>query len=307
MGVAIMSEYFKLEPLADGVYAALAVPGVGAWANAGFVDLGEEVLVFDTFMTPKAGAALRQAAEETTGKPVRYVVNSHQHLDHAGGNQAFDGCTLIATAKTRQMIGERIPVIQKSVREHPEFLDSLLKQAEEATDPLVSRSLREQHGNYSALGEQVEELVPTLPTVTFADRLHIHGSWRSVELIHMGAGHSVSDTILVVEDAPVAFMGDLLFVKNHASFPGGDIHEFVRILDRIAGEYKFEKMLPGHGGIGTMEDLQFLKVYLSDLITRAEEIKTCGQPLDEIEIPAKYAHLEAPGVYMDHLKGLVKG
>ncbi len=46
------TEAFSINKMAEGVYAAIAIPGNGAWSNAGFVDLGTELLVFDAFNTP---------------------------------------------------------------------------------------------------------------------------------------------------------------------------------------------------------------------------------------------------------------
>ena len=61
------SRHFRLEQLADGVYAAIHSEGGEAIGNAGIVDLGDRTLVYDTFFTPQAAADLRFAAE--TGIP----------------------------------------------------------------------------------------------------------------------------------------------------------------------------------------------------------------------------------------------
>ena len=57
------TDYFNLYAIGDGIYAAMAKPGQGAWSNAGIVDLGDSVLVFDSFGTPTAGKELRRQAE----------------------------------------------------------------------------------------------------------------------------------------------------------------------------------------------------------------------------------------------------
>src|SRR5262249_11242802 len=101
------SRYFTLEQVADGVYAAIVVPGTGAWGNAGIVDLGGATLVVDTFMTSGAAGDLRAAAEQVTGRTVDYVVNTHYHGDHVQGNQVFTDALLIATETTRRLIAER--------------------------------------------------------------------------------------------------------------------------------------------------------------------------------------------------------
>src|SRR5690348_17354447 len=83
------SKHFRLEPLLDGVYAAIGIEGTGSGSNAGIIDLGDRTLVFDTFLTPQAADDLRTAAERLSGRPVAFVINSHWHSDHIHGNQAF--------------------------------------------------------------------------------------------------------------------------------------------------------------------------------------------------------------------------
>src|SRR3990172_6492741 len=89
------SQHFRLERLADGVYAAIASGSGAATCNAGIVDLGDRTLVFDPFLTPKAAHDLRVAAEQLTGRSVSIVINSHYHNDHIRGNQVFSAETRI--------------------------------------------------------------------------------------------------------------------------------------------------------------------------------------------------------------------
>ena len=63
------SRHFRLEQLAEGVYAAIHIEGGGAIGNAGIVDLGDRTLVFDAFLAPQPAADLRTAAEALTGRP----------------------------------------------------------------------------------------------------------------------------------------------------------------------------------------------------------------------------------------------
>lgn len=79
MDTAIHTKYFTLKKMANGVFAAIAEPGNGAWSNAGVVDLGSELLVFDAFNTPSAAQELKIQAERLTGKKVKYLINSHYH------------------------------------------------------------------------------------------------------------------------------------------------------------------------------------------------------------------------------------
>src|SRR6478609_4034511 len=129
------SPYFRLERLAEGVWAAIVARGTGAWGNAGIVALGERTLVFDTFLTPAAARDLRTAAEALTGQPVAYVVNSHYHMDHIHGNAVFDDATIITTGKTRERIANRGAEILDQMREHPDDLASLDAEIASAASP----------------------------------------------------------------------------------------------------------------------------------------------------------------------------
>ena len=113
------SRHFKIETLADGVFAAIHRPGGWAIGNAGIVDLGDFTLVYDTFITIEAGQELREAAETLTGNPVKIVVNSHYHNDHVWGNQVFDPETLIvSSADTRQLFTTKGKEEYDKSREH---------------------------------------------------------------------------------------------------------------------------------------------------------------------------------------------
>ena len=98
------SKHFRLQQLAEGVYAAIHMDGGTAISNAGIVDLGDHTLIYDTLMTPQAATDLRLAAETLTGRPIDMVINSHWHYDHIWGNQVFSPNTkIISTEETRRL------------------------------------------------------------------------------------------------------------------------------------------------------------------------------------------------------------
>src|SRR5437763_17078657 len=90
------SRHFEIKKLSPFVYAAVAKVGGYAICNAGIIDLGSEVLVFDPFMTPHAALDLDKFIKAQIKKPVKYVVNSHYHNDHIRGNQVFSNATIIS-------------------------------------------------------------------------------------------------------------------------------------------------------------------------------------------------------------------
>ena len=86
------------------MHAAIAKPDRGAVGDAAIVDLGEETLVVDTHFSSPAARELRAAAEELTGRPAAWVLNTHWHNDHVLGNGEFEAATVVSTTRTRELI-----------------------------------------------------------------------------------------------------------------------------------------------------------------------------------------------------------
>lgn len=271
--------YFILHELSAGVFAAAAKPGQGAWSNAGFVDLGSEVLVFDTFNTPSAAAELKRQAEKHTRKRVAYAVNSHFHGDHVFGNQLFDDAVIISTRTTRQWFEEQnvLGDLADEQKETAAYLAGLQKQISAAGPGIQRDSLIIQHGEMEKLLTDLPILKMVNPSLTFDNRLTIHGSKRSVELHCYGAGHTASDAIMYVPDAEVLFAGDLVTQNLHV--PVYDPLAFRQAINRM-GELEVAALVPGHGNVGTKGLLEPLAAYLDLLIGSSKEAATSGVPLE---------------------------
>ncbi|MHA1215413.1 MAG: MBL fold metallo-hydrolase [Candidatus Hodarchaeales archaeon] len=98
-------EPFHMEQLSKGAYAAIVKDGGGAISNVGIVDLGETLVVFDSFLTPAATKELKIFLTRKLSKPVKYLINSHYHNDHIRGNQIFSPTTtIISTEECRKLI-----------------------------------------------------------------------------------------------------------------------------------------------------------------------------------------------------------
>lgn len=283
--------YFNLYELSDGVYAAVAKPGQGAWSNAGFVDLGSEVLVFDTFNTPKAAAELRRQAEKHTRKKVAYVVNSHYHGDHVFGNQVFGDAAIISTRTTREWFEEKnvLGLLADEQKETAAYLDQLLQQISSAQNNVRKASLINQHQEMEKLLQDLPKLEMVKPTITFEKQLAIHGTNRSIELHCFGGGHTASDAIMYVPDAEVLFAGDLATENLHV--PIYDPAAFRSILNTI-NEFSVKTLVPGHGNVSGKELLKPLADYLDLLTGSSKRAITAGKTLEEFikdfSVPKEY-------------------
>ncbi|WP_203335025.1 MBL fold metallo-hydrolase [Planococcus beigongshangi] len=270
METPIHTEYFTLKKMANGVFAAVAKPGNGAWSNAGFVDLGTELLVFDSFNTPSAAQELKKQAERLTGKKVKYLINSHYHGDHIFGNQVFKEQMIISTEVTKEWIKEKnaIGEVEAELKETKQYLDSLKLQISTEKNEVVKQSLANQYAEMAKLLEELPILQLVLPSLTFERKMIISGTERHVELYCLGGGHSPSDTFLYVPQEKAAFMGDIVTEELH--LPIFQPEEFLSILQE-AKKMDIQSLLPGHGDIGTTQQIDTMIQYISMMIHAVKE------------------------------------
>lgn len=286
-----LSSYFKLEKLSDGVYAAIAKQGEGAMSNSGFIDLGEEVLIFDTFTTPNAARDLRKVAEELTQKNVNYVFNSHFHGDHTFGNQVFEDAVILSTPVTRDLHRTRNAVADpvKEVEEMTAYLNQLDERRQAETDPINRLSLENQWKEISKVTEAVPELRMVLPHLTFEDKLVIHGSKRSVELYCYGGGHTASDAFLYLPEEKIAFMADLVLENHHP--PIYNSQAFITNLTKVK-ELDINKIVTGHGNVVEHTQIDVMLTYLTHINDRVQTAIEREETLDELlaaETPKAYS------------------
>jgi len=304
-GALPQSRYFSLGRLADGVYAAITIAGQGAWGNVGIVDLGGASLVFDTFLTPQAARDLRAAAESLTSGRVAYVVNSHHHMDHIQGNLVFADARIIATEKTREIIADRGARLLEQARAHPEYPESFTELIEREQDPARREDLAQTQAEYRAMNAALGELELRLPDITFTERLTLHGSTRSAEVVTHGGGHTLSDAFVYLPDARVVFADDLLSVRSHPSFYG-DARAWLRILTQIEALH-FDVIVPGHGPVGARADVVRMRQYITDLLGLASVIVSAGSTKEqaaETVMPAEYQGWAAPTVFPESMRAL---
>ncbi len=286
----------SIQEIAPGVYVATPLAGSGAASNAGIVALGDHTLVFDTFLTPPAALELRQAAELLTGTPIKLVVNSHHHLDHIGGNQVFDSSTdIITTTTTRHLLEtESCAKLEERQAEAAAVL-AQLEQNVATTKGTVRQHADMALNQHKALMAALPEMSIRLPNLTFTDRLVIHGAQRQAEIMTFGGGHTQSDTMLYLPAEQVVFMGDLLSIKCHPFLGDGDPGELPRMLDGVK-RLAPTQLVPGHGPVGSLADLQQMQAYLA-VVTEGALTELAFQFEDEAELAHKIARFPVPKLF----------
>lgn len=262
--------YFTLHDLGHGVWAAVAVPESGAGSNAGFVIGPDGVLVVDTFEDPAAASALLAEIHKLTPQPVRYVVNTHYHLDHVAGNNVFAqaGATIIAQRNVRTW--ERV--------ENLKFFGD--------------RITPQQKRMVASLG---------LPALTYTDDVTIHLGDREID-IRVMRGHTGGDSAVIVPDASVVFTGDLFWNHTLPNLIDATTLDQIASNDTFLREYPRARFVPGHGEVGGASDVRDFRDYLvalRDAVTKAVADGKSGDALTASVLPELKRRYES-WAWFDH-------
>lgn len=248
----------KVQQLAPGVAVLF-----GAGGNIG-LSYGEDgnAIVDDQFapLTDKIVAAVRTLDPD----PVRFVLNTHWHGDHTGGNEEF---------------GKRGAVIV-------------------AHDNVRTRMSSEQF--IAAFDERVPASPKgALPVVTFDDGVTLHLNGDTIHVVHVANAHTDGDSLVHWQKADVLHMGDTFF--NGETFPyidlstGGSIDGMIAAADRgleLAGAGT--KIIPGHGPMGTRADLAAYRAMLADIREKVAVAIDAGQTLAQIQAAKPAARYGMP-------------
>lgn len=273
---------YVLEQWADGVY--LATGGTG---SQNCVVVGDrDVLLYDVGTTPAGAQALVEDLKLVTDKPVRTVVNSHFHYDHAFGNGAFGpdvqiiGHTYTRTALQSFDTLHREPFLSWSSRTNPARVEALRQQLATETDTQRRATIEAQLATTVRDLERAKAIVPIPPHLTFDGKLVLDRGGQEVQLLHLGRGHTAGDVVLFLPKERIVCSGDLM--EGVIPYMGdGFFDEWVKALDALK-QLAFDTCLPGHGRpFADKTRITHLQEYLTDAIDQVASIRARGIPAEE--------------------------
>jgi cyclase len=303
------SKHYELHSLAEGIFAAIAEDGGSAISNSGLIDLGGQILVFDTFLTPQAAMDLQRFASDIYGRTPQIVINSHYHNDHIWGNQIFAAdAQIISSACTRDLIATAgMEELKWYSSNSAQRLESIRVQYQNANDERQQKQLVLWIGYYEGLVEALPHLKVSMPSITFDSCLEIHGARHTAKLITFEGAHTGSDTVLHLPQEGIIFMSDLLFVGCHPYLADGDPLKLMNALTEFS-QLDATCFVPGHGPVGTIEDLRLLITYIKQCFETAHMLVETGNVsvgrIGELKIAELYQHWQQPQFYRTNISFL---
>ena len=252
---------FDVQQLADGVYAVIRREPAGFMVDANnvFIIGDTDVVVVDSNGAPGITREVLAALRRITPKPVRYVVNTHYHDDHIRGNaiyrDAFTGVDFIAHSFAKSYLPAEGASNRKNFLEGaPGFLQqlkSLLKDGKSLTGGPLSDDERVSMTADVALAEYVlangAAAEAILPTITVDDRLTLKRGRHTIDIRHLGKGHTAADLVVHLPADDILITGDLVvWPVPLVGDPQSHIAAWSGTL-KAARDLKPRVIVPGHG------------------------------------------------------------
>jgi len=234
----------KAAKVAGNVYVLTGSGGnIGATVGSDGV-----AIIDDQFapLAPKIQAALRQLSP----KPVRFVINTHWHGDHTGGNPIFaETATIMAHLNVRKRLitGGKTPFI-----EFP---------------PVTGKAL---------------------PVVTFEQGLSLWWNGEEIRAIHPGIGHTDGDSVIWFMQSNVVHMGDDYFAGMFPFVDlssGGSVTKLIESLDVILGQIPADaKVIPGHGPVTGVAELRSYRGMLDGVVAAVRKGLASGKTVEQMQM-----------------------
>jgi glyoxylase-like metal-dependent hydrolase (beta-lactamase superfamily II) len=243
--------------VAPGVYYRESQDDRRIIATTSWIEFKDFLLVIDANF-PWGAKAILHDVEQTTPKPIRFVLDTHYHGDHSYGNGVFaeTGATIVSSDA-----------------------------AAEDSRNLNTKSW----ANDKGVGERDLKQYPLVhPQLTFKDRITIEDGSRRVELIRVGPGHTRGDAIAWLPEERIVFTGDLCTTRaqNNLGDPGMDPDGWLKILDNVIA-LNPAIVVPGHGRDGGVDAVRGQRAYLSEIFEAVRAGLRKGESAQDV-----YQHID---------------
>jgi glyoxylase-like metal-dependent hydrolase (beta-lactamase superfamily II) len=239
-----------LHELDRGVYAWIGPEGR---TNAAFITWDDGVLVIDSLYGPNLSPELMQQIRSVSDRPIRYVIDTHEHFDHCFGNQYFEPAIFIGHENCRRGLVER-PESQRD----------------------FAMSFRQEFADHF----REVRIIP--PVVTYTDTMALYPGGRAVELHHVGRAHTAGDTIVWLPAEQLLIAGDV-FVNGRSGFAGDSYpRSWVTALARIE-QFPARAFVPGHGDIGSTADVATFRTWMDGCLTQIATARDAGLSLERAQ------------------------
>ena len=298
---------FRFNQVKPGIYHVVGTGALTVVGNSSIIVNDNDVIVVDDHVSPAAAWVLLDEIKSITDKPVRTVINTHFHFDHAHGNQIFGkNVDIIGHEFTRDMLLKgnplQMPLYKNYVEGLPRQIDDLRKRVAAEADSTRKAPLQAQLTAAENNRASQAELTPTPPNVTLRTQLTLYRGDREIQIRFLGRAHTAGDVVVYLPKEKVVMTGDFLTAAL-SNMSDAFVNEWPATLDELK-KLDFETVLPGHGEAFTDKaKIDNFQAYLRDVWTEVGRLKQEGASADEAAKRAdltrhkgNFPNIQGPGV-----------
>jgi glyoxylase-like metal-dependent hydrolase (beta-lactamase superfamily II) len=290
----VLSEYQTVK-LAEGVYAFVAPESKTPFVSGNsMVVIGKDgALVVDSTNVPSLARRMIAEIKRLTGKPVRFLVNTHWHPDHLMGNaayqEAFPNIRIVSATGMREIADVQVPAyfaqtLGPGSATMTNALRTMLESGKKRNGTELTADEREffelELADYEAWSAEAKGARYVAPTVTFDREMIVGLGGRDVRLTFLGRANTAGDTVVYVPDARIVATGDLLVGPTPyatASF----LREWVGVFDQLA-RIDVAAVVPGHGPVEhDWRHATLVRTLLQSVIEQVDRAVAKGFSLDD--------------------------
>ena len=226
------------------------------------VSVGDDALFLIDDQYAPMTAKIQAALAAISSKPVKFVINTHWHDDHSGGNENFGKADAVIVAhenvRKRMSSSQLIAFLGRTVNASPKA---------------------------------------ALPVVTFTRDMTFHLNGEELYVVHMPNAHTDGDAIIKFRKSNVVHMGDLFFNKNYPFIDissGGSIDGVIAAADKVLAEADdATRIIPGHGALASKADLAAYRTMLAAVSSRIKVLVREGKTLEQVQAAKPTADYDA--------------
>jgi len=287
-------EFVRIEKLSDRVI-------IGYWLGTGRMNIvavksQKGLAVIDTAMSPRIMAPVKERLEKELGRnDWKYVINTHAHMHHAGGNCLFKDAVIIGhdnlPADMQWLIDKQVDETwkRKSLGENAATIRNLQALLPQVKGSRLQRRMIEGEIKFFELNTQdMEEGFEIVkPAVTFPDRYTLDLGDLRLEMVYFGKGHSMSDILIYIPHEGVLVTGAIVYLRGH--LPGitervelKDVQRYIAVLNSFLEEgLKVDRVITSHSPVLTRNDLKYVRDYYQTMLDGIRAARREGLTLEQ--------------------------
>jgi len=269
---------------AEGVYVTIAGPGGPQYLSNGAVIAGRDAtLIVEGHFFPEGAKLEIETARMVSKAPIRAAINTHYHLDHTFGNVAYkqQKIPIISHERAPELMRERYAALQHVDKRA--LLAPLERKIAAATHPVKKRHLGSDLEALKWMYAAIDRVTLAYPT----ELLGVSDSPTKIDLggisvvIERMVGHTPTDLVVRVPERDIVFTGDLLFEKSYPVAFDCDVISWRKALDRLAGNGRATRIVPGHGPICGVAIVREFADLIDDLQRHSQNMIQAGASVQE--------------------------